>query len=74
MDQATAAADEARRGLIVLERSVELTNNSLSYATLVADTRGVVTATLVDPGQVVSQADRHSRRALCGKRSRRRNT
>ena len=36
------------------ERSVELTNSSLSYATLVADTRGVVTATLVDPGQVVA--------------------
>jgi RND family efflux transporter MFP subunit len=36
------------------ERSVELTRNSLSYATLVADTRGVVTATLIDAGQVVA--------------------
>jgi RND family efflux transporter MFP subunit len=54
MDQAAAAADEARARLNRAERSVELTKNSLSYATLVADTRGVVTATLVDPGQVVA--------------------
>src|SRR5476651_1786888 len=54
MDQARAAADEARARLNRAQRSVELTNNSLSYATLVADTRGVVTATLIDAGQVVS--------------------
>src|SRR5215212_7646166 len=54
MDQAKAAADEARARLNRAQRSVELTNNSLSYATLVADTRGVVTATLVDSGQVVA--------------------
>jgi RND family efflux transporter MFP subunit len=54
MDQARATADEARARLNRAQRSVELTNNSLSYATLVADTRGVVTATLVDAGQVVS--------------------
>jgi RND family efflux transporter MFP subunit len=53
LDQAKAAADEARARLNRAERSVELTNNSLSYATLVADTRGVVTATLIDAGQVV---------------------
>src|SRR5437016_5961182 len=53
MDQAKAAADEARARLNRAERSVELTKNSLSYATLVADTRGVVTATLIDAGQVV---------------------
>jgi len=54
MDQARAAADEARARLNRAERSVELTNNSLSYATLVADSRGVVTATLIDAGQVVA--------------------
>src|SRR3954454_10139328 len=54
MDQAKAAADEARARLNRAERSVELTKNSLSYATLVADTRGVVTATLIDAGQVVA--------------------
>src|SRR4051794_14283925 len=54
MDQARAAADEARARLNRAERSVELTRNSLSYATLVADSRGVVTATLIDAGQVVA--------------------
>src|SRR6201747_1998630 len=54
LDQAKAAGDEARARLNRAERSVELTNNSLSYATLLADTRGVVTATLIDAGQVVA--------------------
>src|SRR3979411_2015581 len=54
LDQSRAAADEARARLNRAQRSVELTNNSLSYATLVADTRGVVTATLIDAGQVVA--------------------
>jgi RND family efflux transporter MFP subunit len=54
MDQARAAADEARARFNRAERSVELTKNSLSYATLVADSRGVVTATLIDGGQVVA--------------------
>jgi RND family efflux transporter MFP subunit len=53
-DSAKAAGDEARARLNRAERSVELTKNSLSYATLVADSRGVVTATLVDPGLVVA--------------------
>jgi RND family efflux transporter MFP subunit len=54
LDQAKAAGDEARARLNRAQRSVELTNNSLSYATLAADTRGVVTATLIDAGQVVA--------------------
>ncbi|MCG6207555.1 efflux RND transporter periplasmic adaptor subunit [Rhodopseudomonas sp. HC1] len=54
MDQARAAADEARARLARAERSVELTRNALSYATLNADTRGVVTSALIDAGQVVS--------------------
>src|SRR6478752_4934222 len=54
MDQSRAAADEARARLNRAERSVNLTKNSLSYATLVADSRGVVTATLIEPGQVVA--------------------
>jgi RND family efflux transporter MFP subunit len=54
LDQAKAAADEARARLNRAERSVELTKNSLSYATLVADAAGVVTATLIEPGQVVT--------------------
>lgn len=54
LDQAKASGDEARARLNRAERQVELTKNSLSYATLVADTAGVVTATLIDPGQVVA--------------------
>jgi RND family efflux transporter MFP subunit len=54
LDQAKAAADEARARLARAERSVELTRNALSYTTLTADARGVVTATLVEPGQVVA--------------------
>jgi RND family efflux transporter MFP subunit len=54
LDQAKAAGDEARARFNRAERSVDLTRNSLSYATLVADTRGVVTATLIDAGQVVA--------------------
>ena len=54
LDQAKATADEARARLNRAQRSVELTKNSLSYATLVADAPGVVTATLVEPGQVVA--------------------
>src|ERR1700757_4620801 len=54
LDQAKATADEARARLNRAERQVELTRNSLSYATLEADARGVVTATLIEPGQVVA--------------------
>jgi RND family efflux transporter MFP subunit len=54
LDQAKAAADEARARLKRAERSVELTKNSLSYATLVADAPGVVTSTSIEPGQVVA--------------------
>src|SRR5215470_8775711 len=54
LDQSKATADEARARLNRGERSVDLTKNSLSYATLVADAPGVVTATLIEPGQVVA--------------------
>src|SRR5436309_3751244 len=54
MDSSRAAADEARARLNRAERAVELTKNSLSYATLLADAPGVVTATLIEPGQVVA--------------------
>src|SRR5215207_7410287 len=44
LDQAKATADEARARLNRAEQSVELTKNSLSYATLLADGAGVVTS------------------------------
>jgi len=54
LDQAKATADEARARLNRADRSVDLTRNSLSYATLIADAPGVVTATLIEPGQVIA--------------------
>jgi len=54
LEQAKATADEARARLNGRKRSVELTKNSLSYATLLADAPGVVTATSIEPGQVVA--------------------
>src|SRR5216684_4017906 len=68
LDTSKAAADEARARLNRAERSVELTRNSLSYATLEADTRGVVTATLVEPGQVVASGQTAIRVARLGEK------
>src|SRR5882757_3250519 len=68
LDTSKAAADEARARLNRAERSVELTKNSLSYATLEADTRGVVTATLVEPGQVVASGQTAIRVARLGEK------
>jgi RND family efflux transporter MFP subunit len=68
MDQAKAAADEARARLNRAQRSVELTKNSLSYATLMADSRGVVTATLIEPGQVVASGQTAIRVARFGEK------
>ena len=68
LDSAKAAGDEARARLNRAERSVDLTKNSLSYATLEADTRGVVTATLVEPGQVVASGQTAIRVARFGEK------
>ncbi|MFY9956530.1 efflux RND transporter periplasmic adaptor subunit [Bradyrhizobium sp.] len=68
LDQAKAAADEARARLNRAERSVDLTKNSLAYATLLADSRGVVTATLVEPGQVVASGQTAIRVARFGEK------
>jgi RND family efflux transporter MFP subunit len=53
VDRVRAAAQEARGRLQRAERALDLSGNSLDYATLRADHDGVVTATLVEPGQVV---------------------
>src|SRR5580692_12907226 len=68
VESARAAGDEARARLNRAERSVDLTRNSLSYATLVADTRGVVTATLIEPGQVVASGQTAIRVARFGEK------
>ena len=68
LDTARAAADEARARLNRADRSVDLTKNSLSYATLPADARGVVTATLIEPGQVVTSGQTAIRVARFGEK------
>ncbi len=54
-DRQRAAVEEAKGRLGRAERSVSLAANSLAYAALTADADGIVTATLVEPGQVVAQ-------------------
>jgi multidrug efflux pump subunit AcrA (membrane-fusion protein) len=54
LDKARAAAAEARGRLTRAQRAVELARNARSYATLEADADGVITATPVEPGQVVT--------------------
>jgi RND family efflux transporter MFP subunit len=68
LDHAKATADEARARMSRAQRSVELTKNSLSYATLVADAPGVVTATLIEPGQVVAAGEAAIRVAQLGEK------
>jgi len=54
LDKARSAAAEARGRLVRAQRAVELARNARSYATLEADADGVITATPVEPGQVVA--------------------
>jgi RND family efflux transporter MFP subunit len=49
-----ALVEEAKGRMNRGERSVSLASNSMAYATLKADADGIVTATLVEPGQVVA--------------------
>lgn len=55
VDRQRAAVEEARGRLNRAERSVSLAANNLAYATLTADADGVVTATSIEPGQVIAQ-------------------
>ncbi|RXF72832.1 efflux RND transporter periplasmic adaptor subunit [Hansschlegelia zhihuaiae] len=54
VDRQRAAAEEARGRLARAERALSLARNATSYAVLEADADGVVTATSVEPGQVVA--------------------
>lgn len=53
LDSRRAAMEEAKGRVIRAERALELAQNSFSYAVLRADADGVITATSVEPGQVV---------------------
>ncbi|ABE38792.1 secretion protein HlyD [Rhodopseudomonas palustris BisB5] len=54
LEKGRAAAEEARSRLTRAQRSVDLAAHALDYATLEADADGVITATPVEPGQVVA--------------------
>ena len=54
LDRAKAATEEARGRLTRAERAATLAANALSYATLTSDAAGVVTAIMIEPGQVVA--------------------
>jgi RND family efflux transporter MFP subunit len=54
LDRQQAATEEASGRLVRAERALSLAGNALNYATLASDAPGVVTATLVEPGQVVT--------------------
>ena len=54
LDKVRAAAGEARGRLTRGQRALELARNALAYATLEANADGVVTATPVEPGQVIA--------------------
>jgi RND family efflux transporter MFP subunit len=53
-DRQRAATDDARARLERARRTLALARNALDYATLRADSDGVVTASFVEPGQVVA--------------------
>ncbi|WP_336490455.1 efflux RND transporter periplasmic adaptor subunit [Methylobacterium nigriterrae] len=54
VDRQKAATEEARSRLMRAERALSLARNAASYAVLSADADGVITATSVEPGQVVA--------------------
>ncbi len=53
VDKIKAGADQARGAFARAERAVTLARNAASYATLVADADGIVSAVFAEPGQVV---------------------
>ncbi len=54
LDLQRTLTDEARGRLTKGERALQLSQNALGYSKLVSDADGVVTAALVEPGQVVA--------------------
>ncbi len=68
LDQQRTAVDEARGRLTKGERAIQLSQNALSYSRLLADADGVVTAALVEPGQVVAAGQTAMRVAHTGER------
>jgi RND family efflux transporter MFP subunit len=67
-DRQKAATEEARGRLARAERALALAQNALSYAALTADADGVVTATQIEPGQVVAAGQPAVRLARTGEK------
>lgn len=65
-DRRKTTLDKAESRIREVEAQLRVLNNASHYATLVADAAGVVTATLVEPGQVVSQGQTALRIAKLG--------
>jgi len=53
-DRQRAATDEAQGRVLKARRALALAENAVAYSTLKADSAGVVTAILAEPGQVVA--------------------
>lgn len=68
LDQQLARSADARGRLDRARRALDLAANQLAYGTLIADTDGVVTATLAEPGQVVAAGTPVVRLARAGER------
>lgn len=66
LDRQRTAAEEARGRNQRAGRAVELAQNALDYASLRADADGVVTATFIEPGQVVAAGQSAVRVARSG--------
>lgn len=66
LDRQKAQAEEARGRQQRALRAVELAKNALDYASLRADSDGVVTATFIEPGQVVAAGQAAVRVARAG--------
>jgi RND family efflux transporter MFP subunit len=67
-DRKKAANDEAEGRLKRARRSLDLARNQLGYAELKADTDGVITAALAEPGQVVAVGQAVARVAQSGEK------
>jgi RND family efflux transporter MFP subunit len=67
-DKLRSAAEEARGRDRRAQRSVELAINAVAYSTLTADAKGVVTATFIEPGQVVAVGQAAIRVAKLGEK------
>lgn len=68
LDRQRAAEAESRSRVSRAERALNIARNSLSYAALTADADGIVMATSVEPGQVMSAGQAAIRVAHTGEK------